>query len=556
MSYPPYGGGAGYPPGGGYPPPGPGYPQAGYPPAVPGYPPAGPGYPQAGGYPPTGGYPPPTGGYPPVGGYPPPAVGGYPVPPPGTQPYGVPPPPAGYGAQPYGQPPAGGGYGGYGQQPPPAGMYGAQQPPVAGGYGTQPHAGGYGAPPPQAGGYGAQQPPAGGYGAQQHPPGGYGAQPGYGSQQQPPQQSYVASQAPITHSTPPPAAHSAPPKPKPAKPPPPSNAGAPPTSQMSSMSLQGKYGHGTIHPISPFDAEADCELLRKAMRGAGTDEQALIDIIVKRSNAQRVEIRKRYKTMFGKDLMNDLKSELSGNLEDCLLALLEPSVLYDAKCLRRAMRGAGTDEEALIDILCTRNNKEIDEIKRSYTEYYKRDLEKDCVSETSGHYKRLLVSMCQGNRDESATVDMAKATKEAQDLFQAGEKKLGTDESRFNVVLASRSFPQLRATFDEYVKIAQRDIMNSIDREMSGELKAGFKCIVQCARNPAEYFADRLWKSMKGAGTDDATLVRCVVSRSEVDLVEIKTAFLQKYHKTMYKMIQGDCSGDYKKLLLTVVGMN
>jgi len=37
--------------------------------------------------------------------------------------------------------------------------------------------------------------------------------------------------------------------------------------------------------------------------------------------------------------------------------------------------------------------------------------------------------------------------------LQAGEKKLGTDESRFNVVLASRNFAQLRATFDEYVKV-------------------------------------------------------------------------------------------------------
>ena len=36
--------------------------------------------------------------------------------------------------------------------------------------------------------------------------------------------------------------------------------------------------------------------------------------------------------------MNDLKSELSGNLEECLLAMMEPQVLYDAKCLRRAMR--------------------------------------------------------------------------------------------------------------------------------------------------------------------------------------------------------------------------
>lgn len=321
------------------------------------------------------------------------------------------------------------------------------------------------------------------------------------------------------------------------------------------MSLKPQY-HGTIVPAVPFNAEQDCEALRKAMRGVGTDEMALINQLANRTNDQRVEIRKRYKTMFGKDLMNDLKSELSGNLEECLLAMMEPKVLYDAKSLRRAMRGAGTDEECLIEILCTRSNYDIESIKREYKTYYQRDLEKDCVSETSGHFKRLLVSMCQANRDTSETVDIEKAKKEAQDLFQAGEKKWGTDESRFNVVLASRSYPQLRATLDEYVKISQRDLINSIDREMSGDLKAGFKCIVHCARNAPEYFAERLWRSMKGAGTDDSTLIRVVVSRSEVDLVEIKQVFLQKYHKTVYKMIQGDCSGDYKKLLLALVKQN
>ena len=60
----------------------------------------------------------------------------------------------------------------------------------------------------------------------------------------------------------------------------------------------------------------------------------------------------------------------------------------------------------------------------------------------------------QGAREETSTVDMEKAKREAQELYQAGEKKWGTDESKFNVILATRSFPQLRATFDEYIKVS------------------------------------------------------------------------------------------------------
>ena len=45
---------------------------------------------------------------------------------------------------------------------------------------------------------------------------------------------------------------------------------------------------------------------------------------------------------------------------------------------------------------------------------------------------------------------------------------------------------------------------------------------VMSVRSRAAYFAEKLYKSMKGAGTDDRTLVRLVVSRSEVPMMYIR----------------------------------
>jgi annexin A7/11 len=59
------------------------------------------------------------------------------------------------------------------------------------------------------------------------------------------------------------------------------------------------------------------------------------------------------------------------------------------------MKGVGTSDHVLIEILCTSTNEEIKAIKASYQEHYQRDLEKDIVSETSGHFRRLLVSLVQ-----------------------------------------------------------------------------------------------------------------------------------------------------------------
>ena len=41
---------------------------------------------------------------------------------------------------------------------------------------------------------------------------------------------------------------------------------------------------------------------------------------------------------------------------------------------------------------------------------------------------------------------------------------------------------------------------------------------------------------------------------TQVDLVEIKRTFLETYHKTLNKVVKGDTSGDYGKLLLAIIG--
>jgi annexin A7/11 len=88
-----------------------------------------------------------------------------------------------------------------------------------------------------------------------------------------------------------------------------------------------------------------------------------------------------------------------------------------------------------------------------------------------------------------------KCRRMAQELYNAGEDRWGTDETTFNRVFSTQDYYTLRMVWDEYVKvseqngnsrvvlycewmqISQRDIINSVERETSGDLLAGLRAI-------------------------------------------------------------------------------
>ncbi|XP_054832233.1 annexin A6 isoform X2 [Eublepharis macularius] len=324
--------------------------------------------------------------------------------------------------------------------------------------------------------------------------------------------------------------------------------------QMWELSAVAKVElKGTIRPAGDFNADGDAKVLRKAMKGFGSDEDAIIDVVTQRSNAQRQEIIKAYKSHFGRDLMADLKSEISGALAKVILGLMMTPAQYDAKQLKKAMEGAGTDESILVEILATRNNQEIQAVNAAYKEAYHKSLEDALSSDTSGHFKRILISLALGNRDEGG-VDLAKAHEDAQKLADVSSDDLASLETRFLSILCTQSYPQLRKVFQEFIKMTNHDVAHAINKRMSGDVRDAFLAIVRSVKNKQAFFADKLYKSMKGAGTDDRTLIRIIVSRSEIDLLNIRREFWDIYDKSLYHMIEKDTSGDYRKALLAICG--
>lgn len=314
----------------------------------------------------------------------------------------------------------------------------------------------------------------------------------------------------------------------------------------------------SIVDFEGFNAEADAMDLYKAMKGAGTDEDTIIEIICRRSHSQLKEIDSVYQQLYGRLLIDDIKDDLSGYFEKLVLALFMSEAEHDAATIHEAVDGAGTDETAIIEVLCTRNNDEIKAIKEVYKKKYKTEMVKDLINDTSGDFKRIVVSMCAACRDEDGPeLDGDEAMNYAQILFEKGEDQIGTNEVAFNKIFCRRGFHQLRQIFEAYLEFHPDGIEDTLKNEFSGATNEGYKAMAMTALCGREaFFAQKLYKAMEGLGTNEDQVLRLMVGCSRRDLKTVAVRFEEKFEQTLVEFIDDDISGDFRPALLTLLRGN
>uniref|UniRef100_A0A3B3HVY1 Annexin n=1 Tax=Oryzias latipes TaxID=8090 RepID=A0A3B3HVY1_ORYLA len=284
---------------------------------------------------------------------------------------------------------------------------------------------------------------------------------------------------------------------------------------------------GTVKPKAAFDADKDAKALIKAMKGLGTNEKMLTDVLADRSSAQRQLICTAYQKATGRTLLKDLKDETSGDFRNLLVALVTPPAEYDCHEVMRAIKGVGTERNTLVEIFSSRTNQEIKALSEAFFKETQKQLISKLEKELSGDFSKALLLLAQGNREPGTKADVEKAREDAKTLYSAGEKKLGTDEAKFIDILCRKSIPHIRQTSRQRLK---------------------------CAENLPAYLAECLHDSMKGGGTDESTLTRIMVSRSEIDLLDIKTEFKKLYNYSLHSALQSEVSGDYGDCLKAICG--
>ncbi|KAM3825218.1 annexin A9 [Vipera latastei] len=341
---------------------------------------------------------------------------------------------------------------------------------------------------------------------------------------------------------------------------------------------------GTIRPHLNFDAAKDAQIFFEAISGEDFDSSwstsnsrgrsrvckllvwrprlklgppkgvncgVVIDLLTSRSSEHRQQIAEAFLDFTQQSLLKTLEAVVPSHFETIIRALLRPAAQNDAHEVQAGLQSL--EVESLIEIVSTRRAKQLQETLAYYKQDFKSDLETDIACGTTGGFQELLLALIKGEREcYSGTVDYVLIRQDSKALADAaaGGDAGCPEQSEWVRILAQRSPEHLRRVFSRYQELTGISVEETMEKHFQGDFREAGLSLVSLLRNTPLYFATRLHSAIKEAGQSPRTAVRIMVSRSETDLLSIRTEFKRRYGVSLYSFIEMETHGECQAALL------
>ena len=303
------------------------------------------------------------------------------------------------------------------------------------------------------------------------------------------------------------------------------------------------------------DLSRTADALRNAMKGFGTNEAVLIQHLAHLPALEVPVLKQQYQQRHNRSLEKDVEKEVSGYFEMALLSILRGPLQQDVWCLNKSLKGAGTKEDLLDDVLVGRSNADMHAIKQAYQHTYGRSLENDVQNDLSMKTARLFSMITAGTRmEDSAPVIPQQVDADITELHRATEAKTGTEELTVCAILSNRNDAQIRAISHGYQQKYRIDLEKVLKNEFRGHMEEVLIQMVRKACDKAMRDAMEIEETMKGPGTKDELLVcrLTAVHWDRAHMHQVRGAYRKKYGKELISRIKSETSGDYEKCLVAM----
>ena len=275
------------------------------------------------------------------------------------------------------------------------------------------------------------------------------------------------------------------------------------------------------------------------------NENSILEILTKTDLKTRIQISQYYKATYNISLFNEIISKIGGDFGYCSAQMFLSPLEF---CVHHLIKGLDKAKECTMEQLTSKTKEELKLIEDTYNKITGKNLKKEIIKAYKGSVGNNLVNLWNIKRLSNINPDKKECEKFANILSKNIPKNWVENETIFKDIFIKRSPEELILIGRYYLKITGVNLMDDIEKKTEGNIKLLLKEILYNNIMPQELFAEKIYLSIKGMGTDEEVLSRVLVSRCELDMADIRDIYKQKYNVSMKEDIIDDTSGTYQKL--------